>query len=111
MLEELHEPLKKQIAKKKRKENYTMKKELNMMQRRWLELIKDYDMSLQYHPGNANIVADALSRKSYVNGLTTRELPDKLCEQFKELRLQIVPEWFLALLEVQPTLMGKIKEA
>src|SRR3954454_8225026 len=39
-------------------------KELNMRQRRWLELIKDYDMSLQYHPGKANVVADALSRKS-----------------------------------------------
>jgi hypothetical protein len=86
-------------------------KELNMMQRRWLEIIKVYDMSLQYHPGKANIVADALSRKSYVNGHTTRELPDELCEQFKDLRLQIVPEGFLALLEVQPTLMDKIREA
>jgi hypothetical protein len=43
-------------------------KELNMRQKRWFELIKDYDMSLQYHPGKANIVADALSHKSYVNG-------------------------------------------
>jgi hypothetical protein len=69
-------------------------KELNMRQRRWLELIKDYDMSLQYHPGKANIVADALSRKSYVNGLTAGELPEELCEQFKELRLEIVLEGF-----------------
>ena len=38
-------------------------KDLNMRQRRWLELIKDYDLSLQYHPGKANVVADALSRK------------------------------------------------
>jgi hypothetical protein len=87
------------------------KKELNMRQRRWLELRKDYDMSLQYHPGKANVVADALSRKSYVNGLTVGELPEELCEQFKELRLEIVPEGFLASLEVQPTLMDKIKEA
>jgi hypothetical protein len=86
-------------------------KELNMRQRRWLELIKDYDMSLQYHPGKANVVADALSRKSYVNGLTVRELPEDLCRQFKELRLEIVPEGFLASFEVQPTLMDKIKEA
>jgi hypothetical protein len=42
-------------------------KELNMRQRRWLELIKDYDLSLQYHPGKANIVADALGRKTYIN--------------------------------------------
>jgi len=39
-------------------------KELNMRQRRWLELIKDYDLEVQYHPGKANMVADALSRKS-----------------------------------------------
>ena len=35
-------------------------KELNLRQRRWLELIKDYDMRLHYHPGKANVVADAL---------------------------------------------------
>ena len=34
-----------------------------MRQRRWMELLKDYDCSLQYHPSEANVVADALSRK------------------------------------------------
>ncbi|XP_050373418.1 uncharacterized protein LOC126791060, partial [Argentina anserina] len=38
-------------------------KELNMRQRRWMELLKDYDFTLEYHPGKANVVADALSRK------------------------------------------------
>ena len=38
-------------------------KELNMRQRQWLELIKDYDLEILYHPGKANVVADALSRK------------------------------------------------
>nr|GFB61225.1 reverse transcriptase [Tanacetum cinerariifolium] len=38
--------------------------ELNMRQRRWLELLKDYDTNIQYHPRKANVVADALSRKS-----------------------------------------------
>ncbi|WVZ88945.1 hypothetical protein U9M48_035412 [Paspalum notatum var. saurae] len=41
--------------------------ELNMRQRRWLELIKDYDMEIHYHPSKANVVADALTRKSYAN--------------------------------------------
>ena len=43
--------------------------ELNLRQRRCLELIKDYDMRLHYHPGKTNVIADALSCKSYVNTL------------------------------------------
>jgi hypothetical protein len=38
-------------------------KELNLRQRRWLELIKDYDLTIHYKPGQANVVANALSRK------------------------------------------------
>ena len=71
-----------------------------MRQRRWLELIKDYDLNLQYHPGKANVVADALSRKVFVNGLTKGELPDDLCTQFRKLRLEIVPEGHLMSLDV-----------
>ena len=41
--------------------------ELNMRQRRWLELIKDYNLEAHYHPGKANVVANALSRKSHCN--------------------------------------------
>ena len=41
--------------------------ELNMRQRRWLELIKDYNLEVHYHPRKANVVADALSRKSHCN--------------------------------------------
>ena len=82
-----------------------------MRQRRWLELIKDYDMNLQYHPGKANVVADALSRKVYANGISTGELPPDLCEQFKRLRLELVPEGYVATLEVEPVLVNRIREA
>ena len=40
-------------------------RELNMRQRRWLELIKDYDLEIVYHAGKTNVVTDALSRKTY----------------------------------------------
>jgi hypothetical protein len=60
--------------------------DLNMRQRRWLELIKDYEIEVHYHPGKANVVADALSRKAHFNYLpvvrltgeesSTRVLPD-----------------------------------
>jgi hypothetical protein len=43
-----------------------------MRQRRWLELIKDYDLEIHYHPGKANVVADALIRKASYHCLTLR---------------------------------------
>ena len=86
-------------------------KELNLRQRRWLELIKDYDMRLHYHPRKANVVADALSRKSHVNTLLTRELPKELAEDLCELCLDMVPRGYVATLEIQSTLMDKIREA
>ncbi|GJX08548.1 hypothetical protein Tco_0196480 [Tanacetum coccineum] len=49
-------------------------KELNMRQRRWLELLSDYDCELRYHQGKANVVADVLSRKSRPTPLRVRAL-------------------------------------
>nr|GEX79846.1 putative reverse transcriptase domain-containing protein [Tanacetum cinerariifolium] len=50
------------------------KKELNMRQRRWLELLADYDCEIHYHPGKANVVADALSWKERIKPLRVRSL-------------------------------------
>jgi hypothetical protein len=47
--------------------------ELNMRQRRWLELIKDYNLQVHYHPGKANVVADVLSRKAHCNSLVSED--------------------------------------
>ena len=63
-------------------------------------VIKDYDMKLHYHPGKANVVADALSRKSYANILEGKGLPKELAENIMELRLEIVPRGFVVAMEV-----------
>jgi hypothetical protein len=63
---------------------------LNLRQRRWLELIKDYDLGINYHPGKANVVADALSRRSHVSQLVVDSMPFELCEEFDRLHLRIV---------------------
>jgi hypothetical protein len=51
---------------------------LNLQQHRWLELIKDYDLGINYHPGKANMVADALSRKKYCNATFAKRMQPEL---------------------------------
>ena len=87
-----------------------------MRQRRWLELVKDYDLVINYHPGKANTVADALSRKanSRVYALLTRE--EELIREFKKMKLEIlIPPITaanqLAALTIVPNLRTRIIEA
>jgi hypothetical protein len=63
-------------------------KELNMRQRRWLELIKDYDLTINYTPGKANVVADAVSRKSTDTQPMNLELPKELLMDLERLKIQ-----------------------
>jgi hypothetical protein len=64
--------------------------ELNMRQRRWLELIKDYDLEVHYHPGKANVVVDALSRKNHCNCMTVKPMDYSLCYDLEKLNIRIV---------------------
>jgi hypothetical protein len=52
--------------------------DLNLRQRRWLELIKDYNLGFNYHPGKANVVVDALSHKKYCNATFARRMQPEL---------------------------------
>ncbi|KAL8092355.1 hypothetical protein AgCh_034590 [Apium graveolens] len=61
-------------------------KDLNMRQRRWLELIKDYDCSINYHPGKANMVVDALSRKERLNKIKVFE---GLARELEKLEIKV----------------------
>jgi hypothetical protein len=67
----------------KRCEVYSYHKGLKYM----LELIKDYDLGINYHLGNANVVADTLSRRFHLDVLATRELLPKFCKEFEKLNL------------------------
>ncbi|WVZ50696.1 hypothetical protein U9M48_001928 [Paspalum notatum var. saurae] len=90
---------------------HALKTELNMRQRRWLELIKDYDLEIHYHPGKANVVADALSRKSQISLLWARELPDELAIEFDRLSLGFLnnTEGTVSM-EFEPTLEQEIRK-
>nr|AAX95140.1 retrotransposon protein, putative, Ty3-gypsy sub-class [Oryza sativa Japonica Group]ABA92431.1 retrotransposon protein, putative, Ty3-gypsy subclass [Oryza sativa Japonica Group] len=85
--------------------------DLNLRQRRWLELIKDYDMGIHYHLGKANVVADALSRKSYCNALCTEDMCGKLQQDLEHLNLGIVEHGYVAALEARPTLVDQVRAA
>ena len=69
-------------------------KELNIRQQRWLELVKDYDCSINYHPGKVNVVADAISRKpsSFSAALlTTRK---EIIRDLERMEIEVVMDYF-----------------
>jgi hypothetical protein len=82
-------------------------KELNMRQRRWIELIKDYDLDIHYHLGKANVVADALSREPCSLNAILKARQLVLCEELEKFGLELVSHGFLANLEVRPTLFDQ----
>ncbi|WVZ85169.1 hypothetical protein U9M48_032119 [Paspalum notatum var. saurae] len=77
---------------------------LNMRQRRWLELIKDYDLEIHYHPGKANVVADALSRRAHCNVIEARPTARVICWEMNEIEMptELPPELYS--LSIEPTI-------
>jgi hypothetical protein len=84
--------------------------DLNLRQRRWLKLIKDYDLGINYQPGKANVVADALSRRSHLTMLATRELLPEFCKEFEKLNLGWVLNTKVITMEVNSTLEQDIQK-
>jgi hypothetical protein len=83
---------------------------LNLRQRRWLELIKDYDIGSNYHPGKANVMADALNPRSHVSQLVVDSMPLELCEEFNKLNLRIVANKEAMKMEVGSNLVQEIQK-
>ncbi|WVZ81406.1 hypothetical protein U9M48_028786 [Paspalum notatum var. saurae] len=78
--------------------------ELNMRQRQWLELIKDYDLEIHYHPGKANVVADALSRRAHCNVIEARPTARVICWEMDEIEMQTEQLVELYSLIIEPTI-------
>jgi hypothetical protein len=73
-------------------------------------MIKDYELEIHYHPGKANVVADALSRKSQVNMLAAHPMPFKLAKEFDRLSLGFLNNTQGVTMELEPTLKQDIRK-
>jgi hypothetical protein len=85
-------------------------KDLNLRQRRWLELIKDYDLEIHYHLGKVNLVADALSRKEHIHSAIVAQLPEEIVEDFRRLNLGIVTHTDGVTIDVEPTFEQEVRK-
>jgi hypothetical protein len=85
--------------------------ELNMRQRKWLELIIDYDLEIHYHPGKANVVANALSRKASYHCFTVRTPDTTLCQEMEKLNLGMIQHETLTQLKLESVLLQRIIDA
>jgi hypothetical protein len=74
-------------------------------------LIKDYDLEVHYHPGKANVVANALSRKVHCNHLGLEPVSDPLCEEMRRLNLEVVQQGSLYALAAESNLYDRIVTA
>ena len=74
-------------------------KKLNLRQSRWIELIKDYDCIIEYHPSKANVVADALSRKPIATLTFIKAVQLPLLLEFRELNMELTMDDSRAVLE------------
>jgi hypothetical protein len=83
---------------------------LNLRQRRWLELIKNYDLGINYHRRKANVVADALSHRSHVSQLVVDSMPFELCEEFDKINLRIAANSEAMEMEVGSNLLQEIQK-
>jgi hypothetical protein len=75
-----------------------------------LELIKDYDLRINYHPGKANVVADTLSRRSHVSQLVVDSMPFELGEEFDKLNPRIITNTGAMEMEVCSNLLQEIRK-
>jgi hypothetical protein len=82
--------------------------DLNMRQRRWLELIKDYDLEVHYHPGKANVVVDALSQKLQCNCVVMDSRINTLCDELSKMQIEVIPSGALSHISVEPALQDQI---
>jgi hypothetical protein len=76
-----------------------------------LELIKNYDLGINNHSGKANVVANALSRRSHVSLVVVDSMPFELCEEFNKLNLRIVANTKTMEMEVGSSLLQEIRKA